>query len=234
MIIKTDIYLDIDTIFINTMKKSENDNIDDINNDIVSSELRTNKCWEPLQTEIIIELLKKLDNKEFVHIGAHIGYYSIIASAYGFNVNSYESNEVYYKILEMNTKKNNKIKIYNEEITKNNVYNIFKNNNIGIFKLNMFGNEPEIIYGLSKFINEDKIDCLITEISPKFRPIEVWEDIIKFLSNKYFIYNIDFSSPRFLNFNTNHISSLPIFNLDLIKNMNQTNILCIRKNLIKI
>jgi hypothetical protein len=231
MIIKTDIYLDIDTIFINTLKKLDTDTEDNINNDIVSSEIRNHKCWEPFETEIIIELLKKLNNKEFIHIGAHIGYFSIIASSYGFNVNSYECNEVYYKILEMNTKKNNKIKIYNNQITKNNVYNIFKNNNIGIVKLNITGNEPEIIYGMSKFINDNKIDCLITEISPKFRPIEVWIDIINFLSKTYDIYNIDFSSPRFLNFNTNHIPSLPLFNINLIKDINQTNILCINKNL---
>jgi hypothetical protein len=234
MIVKTDIYLDIDTLFINTLKPDETQNeiIDDICNDIVSYELRTFKCWEPYMTEIFIELLKKINNKHFINICSHIGYYSIIAAAYGFNVNSYEPNETFYKLLQMNTEKNKKITIHNTLINKNNVYNISKNNKIGIIKFNISGNEPDIIYGLKEFIYKNFIDCIITEISPKYRPIEEWTDLINFLSEKYDIYNIEYSNSRFLNVNTNHLSSLSKFNLDSIKDIQQTNILCIRKNLI--
>jgi hypothetical protein len=231
MIIKTDIYLDIDTLFINTLNKGENEN--DIYNDLISSDIRTYKCWEPYQTEVIIELFKKIKNKEFIHVGAHIGYYSIIASAYNFNVNSFENNNTYYEILEMNTKKNNKITIHNNEINKNNIYNIFKHyDNIGLIKFNNSGYEPELIYGLSKFINNDKIDCIITEISTKFRPSQTWVDLINFLLEKYNIYDITDYDVRYLDFNTNHTSFLRKFNLDLLKNDSiQNNILCIRKQI---
>lgn len=168
MIIKTDLYLDINTLFLHTLIKDDGDTEDSINNDLVSMDIRNYKCWEPYQTEIIVELLKKLNNKYFIHLGAHIGYFSLICASYGFNVKSYERRKEYYKILEMNVIKNKNINISNEDIYKNNVYKIFKDiSNLGLVKLNMAGNEPEIIYGMKNYIENDKIDCIIIEISPK-------------------------------------------------------------------
>lgn len=232
MIIKTDLYLDINTLFLHTLIKDDGDTEDSINNDLVSMDIRNYKCWEPYQTEIIVELLKKLNNKYFIHLGAHIGYFSLICASYGFNVKSYERRKEYYKILEMNVIKNKNINISNEDIYKNNVYKIFKDiSNLGLVKLNMAGNEPEIIYGMKNYIENDKIDCIIIEISPKYRPIEIWKDLIVFLLEKYKVYDIGLSPPRSLDFNTNHLSTLILFDLKLIETLDQTNILCIRNNL---
>jgi hypothetical protein len=236
MIIKTEFILDSKKLFLNTLCSDKSihyiSNDEDINNDLVSADIRKFKCWEPYQTEITIELLKKLNNKEFIDIGTHIGYYSVICAFYGFNVKSYEKNKLYFDVLEMNVKDYENISVYNQCVDESNIGEAFGDRNIGLIKIDVEGNEPEIIYGMKDFIESKRVDCMIIEISPKFRPIEVWKDLINFLiENEYSIFDIGLSPPRFLDTDTKHLSSLIPFEMGLLDSIGQTNILCIQKNI---
>lgn len=236
MIIKTEINLNSKIINLNTLSSDKSihyiHNDEDINNDLVSADIRKFKCWEPYQTEITIEILKKIKNKEFIDIGAHIGYYSVICGVYGFNVKAYEKNNLFFKVLESNVKEHENITIYNQCVDENNIHSAFENKNIGLIKIDVEGNEPEIIYGMKDYIEGRKIDCMIIEISPKFRPVDVWKNLINFLLNNNFnIYDIGLSPPRFLDTNTNHLENLISFDMKSLDTITQTNILCIQKGL---
>jgi FkbM family methyltransferase len=50
----------------------------DPEDDTVSNRIRTNKVWEPESTQVVKENL--LEGETFIDVGAHIGYYSMLAS----------------------------------------------------------------------------------------------------------------------------------------------------------
>ncbi len=228
--------LDIKTI--SDLDKSWEPNSNKQENDLISHILRRDHSWEPYQTEITIELLKKLSNKKFIDIGAHIGYYSLIAASYGWFVESYESNSLYYKIFDDNIICNNfteLIKSYNirvdEKISHDNISN---QKNIGIIKIDVEGAEPEIIQGLTKSLKNQDIDALIIEISPKFRNVEILIQLIQNIhSYGYNYYDLGLSPQRQMNTNTNHLENLSMFDINDLHSIDQTNLLFIKKNLLE-
>lgn len=95
---------------------------------IVSYVLFMNKVWEPFETFLVKSFLKS--NSIFVDIGAHVGYYSLIASSIAKNgkVFSFEPEIENYNILEKNVRVNNfsNIQLYNHAVSdKNKVVNLY-------------------------------------------------------------------------------------------------------------
>ncbi len=213
-------------------------NNDKPENDLVSHVLRRDHCWEPYQTEVTIELLKTLQPSIFLDIGAHIGYYSLIAAAYGWSVESYEMNPLYFKILDDNIQDNN----FKELITSHKIRvapehtidSIINGRKIGIIKIDVEGAEPEIIQGLQKSLANQLVDSLIIEISPKFRDHET---LIKLIQNiqsyGYNYYDLGLSPQRHLDMHTHHLQQLPPFDIADIYKISQTNLLFIKKNLLQ-
>ena len=63
----------------------------------ISKYIRDNNTWEPLTTEIILELLKEnTPDTVFVDIGANIGYFSMLAASKNFPVVAFEPVEANY------------------------------------------------------------------------------------------------------------------------------------------
>lgn len=200
-------------------------NSDDYKNDLVSHCIYNDHCWEPFQTEITIELFKKLKNKIFIDIGAHIGYYSLFAIFHKFKVKAYEQNSNIFQILHSNLSSYSDAKIYNEFVTSETTL-IDENQQVGLIKIDVEGNEPSIVYGLEPYLRNNQIEALIIEISPKFRPIKEWIDLIEFLNSfGYNSYDIGLSPRRPLESNTNHIDKLSIFDNNILYSINQTNLL---------
>jgi len=73
----------------------------------VSGYLSVNKIWEPFETFLFKQLIKK--NTNFIDIGSHIGYYTLLCSSKAKNgkIISFEPSTRNFKILQKNIKFNN-------------------------------------------------------------------------------------------------------------------------------
>lgn len=89
----------------------QNNDKNSIGYDIISKDISYYNCWEPFQTEITKDILKN-GNNIFIDIGHHLGYYSLLASAYNNSVYSIDCNEEYINIFLKSIEVNN-IKKYN-------------------------------------------------------------------------------------------------------------------------
>ena len=62
--------------------------------------IKTNGCWEPCTTEILVELFKqKKDDTVFIDVGANIGYFSVIAACNNVPVLAFEPIDANYSLL---------------------------------------------------------------------------------------------------------------------------------------
>jgi FkbM family methyltransferase len=74
----------------------------------ISRHIRANNSWEPLTTEVILELLKKnIPDTVFVDIGANIGYFSMLAASKNVPVIAFEPVEANYSLLKKSITENN-------------------------------------------------------------------------------------------------------------------------------
>lgn len=74
----------------------------------ISNYIRTYYCWEPITTEIVLELLKDATpNTIFVDIGANIGYFSMLAASKNFHVVAFEPVEANLSLLKKSIADNN-------------------------------------------------------------------------------------------------------------------------------
>jgi hypothetical protein len=204
----------------------------DLNNDLVSYDIRRYGSWEPYQSELTLELLRTLPNKVFIDIGAHIGYYSIIAAKHGFDVIAFEKNPVYFKVLADNAAPYSNIQLLRTEVTRDNLPKFEKP--VGLIKIDVEGCEPEIIAGMEDIITARLIDALIVEISPKFRPPEVWLELITFMiENGYSAFDIGLSPPRAIQKKTCHLEALIPFDVSTLQSIDQTNVLFLLKDAVQ-
>ncbi len=69
-------------------------------NEYICNYVKTNGCWEPCTTEILVELFKqKSPDTVFVDVGANIGYFSIIAACSNVPVLAFEPIDANYSLL---------------------------------------------------------------------------------------------------------------------------------------
>lgn len=194
-------------------------------NDLLSHEIRKIGVWEPVQTELFLEILAKLKSSdEVVDVGAHIGYYTIIAASKGFNVHAFEPQNIYHKTLQTNVQGNNLGKKVSAVKSYVSNYNQNKDNSvtvtldhyfehpskIGLLKINVLGHEPEVIAGAKNLLAHKDIDAIIIHVYPNFREDkEAYIGMIKTLSeHKYLGYVIEESASRKLEPATNHLRKL--------------------------
>ena len=74
----------------------------------ISNYIRAYNCWEPLTTELILELLKqKTPDTVFVDIGANLGYFSMLAASKNIPVVAFEPVESNFSLLKKSITDNN-------------------------------------------------------------------------------------------------------------------------------
>lgn len=100
----------------------------------ISNYIRKYNCWEPVTTEILLEIFRTYPNTIFIDIGANIGWFSLIAASKGIQTISFEPIKENYEVLSYSIEKNNYqdlIKVYKLALSDKRgsiVINIHKNN----------------------------------------------------------------------------------------------------------
>lgn len=173
--------------------------------DIISKDISRFNCWEPFQTEITKEILKT-GKDIFIDIGHHLGYYSLLAAAYGNTVYSIDCNKNYIDIFKKSILLNhfNTIHMFNIYIDKKFTLNqiLDKNKQIKLIKCDIEGYEIEFIDSITEQLKNKTIQYMIIEISPNFRK-NYPEYVLKIKNFGYKIYDIGLSPPRRLNSENN-------------------------------
>lgn len=78
------------------------------NKEYISDYIEKYGCWEPITTEILIELFNEREyDTIFVDIGANIGYFSLLAAQQGVPTIAFEPVAANYALLEKSIDKNN-------------------------------------------------------------------------------------------------------------------------------
>lgn len=205
-------------------------------NDLVSHCLRRDGCWEPYQTEVTIELLKKLRTRVFIDVGAHLGYYSLIAASYGWEVKSFEMNSMYHSVFLQNINECS----FGENLTTNlsrvgtqtKLDDVISGELIGLIKIDVEGSEPDVMKSLAVSLEKQLVDVIIIEISPKYLELGILQKMIENIQKHgYNVFDIGLSPQRRFQTNTNHLENLKPFEMDDLRNISQTNLLFMLPNL---
>lgn len=204
-------------------------------NDLVSHCLRRDGCWEPYQTEVTIELLKKLRARIFIDVGAHLGYYSLIAASYGWEVKSFEMNSMYYSMFLQNINEcsfgGNLTTNLSRVGTQTKLDDVISGKLIGLIKIDVEGSEPEVIKSLVVSLEKQLIGAIIIEISPKYLDFEILQEMIENIQKHgYNVFDLGLSPQRRLQNNTNHLENLKPFEMINLRNISQTNLLFMLPN----
>ncbi len=188
--------------------------------DIISKCLENDKCWEPYQTEITKEILK--DGKNiFIDIGAHLGYYSLLASVYDNQTISIDKNTKYLDLFKKTITYN---KVQNINILEMSIDENFSldflidhDTHVKLIKCDIEGCEIEFVDSILERLKNNKIENLILEISPNMRD-NYPEYVMKIKDLGYFVYDIGLSPQRELNSSTT-LESLEMLTINNIEDM---------------
>jgi FkbM family methyltransferase len=66
--------------------------------EFISNYIRKHGCWEPITTEVLIEVFRSSPGSTFVDIGANIGWFSLVAASEGVPVVAFEPVDENYQI----------------------------------------------------------------------------------------------------------------------------------------
>lgn len=112
-----------------------------------------------------------------------------------------------------------------------------KEEDIAFIKIDTEGYEPEVILGAQNLIKNGKIGIILVEITPEFRSVELYAQMIWYLlNNNYIMFDIGSHEYGHLRTNTNHLNTLIdhriVINkyesvIEKIKDIKQTNYLFI-------
>ena len=179
--------------------------------DIINTSIQKFGCWEPDQTEIFIELLLAHDSSStiFIDVGAHIGYYSIIAATSGYNCISIESNpQTFQRLLESVSLNGLGAKVFAINAFCSEDGKSPRTIELGqlgiaskvIIKTDVEGFEPKVLKPILSWFSRHSVTALIAEASSKYA--STWPDFVS-LANQilhygYCCYDIGNSPDRAL------------------------------------
>lgn len=173
----------------------------------VSRTLLNTGRWEASETATILSILRGGNRAKLViDIGAHIGWYSIIAAKLGYKVIAYEADAENCEVLGRNALLNQVpqlITINHEWIGEDTIPREFPDTILA--KMDIEGNEQYGVQLLSRLLEEKRADWLFLEISPVFN--DSYGPLIAILENygyrayrdgKPFDGNLNFDQDNFL------------------------------------
>lgn len=176
--------------------------------DIISNCIIKKHCWYKFQTDLLIEILKD-GQHTFIDMGCHIGYYSLIGSAYNNNVLAIDKSECYLRLLKKTIQENNikNIKIVNTVLDSATNKNIFENlDKIRCLKISLNGNEIGAVNLLKKQLKQKNIDYIFLNFN-KTKKGGIF--LLKLMKKYgYNIFDLKYKDHNPFEENTNHLSNL--------------------------
>ena len=224
-----------------------------IYDDGLTRQIRDFKCWEPFETELIIECLRQeqADKGVFVDVGAQIGYYTLLAAKMGFKTYAFESDQDLGFYIDESAKLNN---VEDYVITTTGIVSYQQKElwqfgqtisldslgfeKISFLKVDVEGGDPLVIQGAQSLFNEKQVSNAVVEISPVFdfkTPLDHYIEMTLFITGcGYRVFDIGLSPKRKLSFGHQHLATIdeleiknPSYNnvKSRIENIPQTNFL---------
>jgi hypothetical protein len=147
--------------------------------DAVSETIKELGVWEVPETIVLVDLFRRNPKHIFIDMGAHIGWFSMLALQCGLDAMSIEADPVTYSVLSRNTDRavkfgGNSFRVL-ERITgpcpalAAMAHNINDGQWTGaIVKIDIEGAEPEAILALWPLLKLHQIDHILMEVSPAF------------------------------------------------------------------
>lgn len=196
--------------------------------DSVSLSIRDFGCWEPDETEMVIEIFKSAPDKNalFLDVGAQLGYYSQIAGKLGFGGYAFEREPRVYARMAEGLRLNGlaeSFKTFNGYVTKSSegknrtvdciaLDDLNITQRVRLLKVDVEGFDPDVVAGAMKLFNNRQVDYAIVEISPAFAhktPTERYINMtVELAALGYKVYDIGLSPRRRYKTETNHLSEL--------------------------
>lgn len=139
--------------------------------DDVSRTLINTGVWEPIESSLVAEILEKGNkNKLIIDIGAHIGWYSLMAAKLGYRVRAIESNQENCEVLMKN------MELHNIPLTQVKLWKLWMDANARpvrfqdtlLVKCDIEGNEKYALTLCQDLFARRKAEYILFEISPVF------------------------------------------------------------------
>lgn len=177
------------------------------------------------QTSAVTTLLKNIENHLFIEVGVSHNSYSLVAASHDWTVKSFEMNPKNYSGLCRDIRNNhleNKITpIYTKIGLQPSLDQFITHQKVGIIKINTDENATEIVDGLKYSLEQQIIDSLIIDISPKSKPTNIWINLLVHIEKYgYNIYDLEKSC------------KLVPYNIDDIHQTSETTLLFLKKGLL--
>lgn len=158
--------------------------------DTVSMTIRDLGVWEPSETTIILDLLKSHPTNAFVDIGAHIGWFSILAQIHDVAVFAWEADPEVAAVLRMNLGFYEAAEVVNMDrigpMTEPWKWGYRKKDAAHLtVKMDIEGAEPHAVQMLDFPIEHELVDFMLIELSPVFH--DGYPDMVRELFERGFI-----------------------------------------------
>lgn len=181
--------------------------------DIISNCIYKKGCWSTLETELLIEIMKG-GGHNFIDLGCHIGFFSVIANSYNNNVLAIDKNENFVSILEETIEDNNltNLNIKNMVIDENVGRKFFeKYDKIRCVKISLNGQEVGAINLFKNLLKEKKIDYLFINFK---KDVKGYIFLLKVIQKYgYKIYDLGIQVNNKFSEETNHLKSINKYSL---------------------
>ena len=181
--------------------------------DIISNCIYKKGCWSTLETELLIEIMKG-GGHNFVDLGCHIGFFSVIANCYNNNVLAIDKNENFLSVLEETIEDNNLVNltIKNMVIDGNVKKECFeKFDKIRCVKISLNGQEIGAINLFKNLLKEKKIDYMLVNFRKDQKGYIFLLKVIQ--KYGYKIYDLGIQQNIKYNEETNHLKSINKYSL---------------------
>lgn len=164
--------------------------------DAVSWVIDQQGIWEPSETTVINDILKEQGEGLVLDVGAHIGWYSLLAALHGHTVAAIEADPDNIQLIQQNARQNRK-EIYTFHGYVHANPPVLPVEPVHFLKVDIEGAEPYAYEMCQKLFDEKAIKYALFEISPVFGrqnkygvTTDTYPDLVEQLAENYDLYQI--------------------------------------------